>query len=52
MKKEDLIAKARERGIDLSDEQAEKYINLSEDELENIAGGFTVYPNGGANFCD
>ncbi|MDR0904502.1 MAG: hypothetical protein LBM59_07710 [Ruminococcus sp.] len=39
MKKEDLIKKARERGITLTDEQAEKYINLSEEELENIVGG-------------
>jgi hypothetical protein len=39
MKKEELIAKAAERGITLSEEQAEKYINLSDEELENIAGG-------------
>jgi DNA-directed RNA polymerase subunit RPC12/RpoP len=39
MKKEDLIKKAAERGITLDETQAEKYINLSDEELENIAGG-------------
>ncbi|MDR0975053.1 MAG: hypothetical protein LBL80_05125 [Ruminococcus sp.] len=39
MKKEDLIKKAAERGITLDETQAEKYINLSDEELENIASG-------------
>jgi hypothetical protein len=39
MKKEDLIKHAAARGITLSETQAEKYINLSDEELENIAGG-------------
>ncbi|MDR0987617.1 MAG: hypothetical protein LBL98_08010 [Ruminococcus sp.] len=37
MKKEDLIAKAAERGILLDEEAAKKYINLSEEELENLS---------------
>jgi hypothetical protein len=37
MKKEDLIKRAREHGITLSETQAEKYINLSDEELENLA---------------
>ncbi|MDR0975051.1 MAG: hypothetical protein LBL80_05115 [Ruminococcus sp.] len=39
MKKETLIKKAAERGITLTESQAEKYLALSEDELANIAGG-------------
>jgi hypothetical protein len=39
MKKSELIKKAAERGITLDETQAEKYINLSDEELENIAGG-------------
>ncbi|MDR0987619.1 MAG: hypothetical protein LBL98_08020 [Ruminococcus sp.] len=46
MKKEELIAKAREKGIELSDEQAEQYITLTDEELENIAGG------SGQLFCE
>jgi predicted Zn-ribbon and HTH transcriptional regulator len=42
MKKEDLIKKAAERGITIDETQAEKYINLSDEELENIAGGWGV----------
>ncbi|MDR0975045.1 MAG: hypothetical protein LBL80_05085 [Ruminococcus sp.] len=37
MKKEDLIKKAAERGITLDEAQAEKYISLSDEELENLA---------------
>ncbi|MDR0987623.1 MAG: hypothetical protein LBL98_08040 [Ruminococcus sp.] len=37
MKKEELIKKAAERGITLNEEQAESYINLSDEELENLA---------------
>jgi bacteriocin-like protein len=44
MKKEDLIKKAAERGITLDETQAEKYITLSDEELENISGG-------GSNLC-
>ncbi|MDR0904501.1 MAG: hypothetical protein LBM59_07705 [Ruminococcus sp.] len=41
MKKSDLIKKAAEQGVALTEEQAEKYVNLSDEELENldIAGG-------------
>ncbi|MDR0975049.1 MAG: hypothetical protein LBL80_05105 [Ruminococcus sp.] len=39
MKKEELIKKAAERGVTLSEEQAEKYLTLSDEELANIAGG-------------
>jgi hypothetical protein len=41
MKKEDLIKKAAERGITIDETQAEKYINLSDEELENleVSGG-------------
>jgi hypothetical protein len=41
MKKDELIKKAAERGITLDETQAEKYINLSDEELENleISGG-------------
>jgi bacteriocin-like protein len=39
MKKEDLIKRAAAQGITLTEEQAEKYINLSDEELANIAGG-------------
>ncbi|MDR0987621.1 MAG: hypothetical protein LBL98_08030 [Ruminococcus sp.] len=38
MKKETLIKLAAERGITLNEEQAESYINLTDEELENIAG--------------
>jgi hypothetical protein len=44
MKKEDLIKKAAERGIAIDETQAEKYVNLSDEELANIAGG-------GSNLC-
>jgi hypothetical protein len=37
MKKEDLIKKARERGITIDETQAEKYITLSDEELANLA---------------
>ncbi|MDR0904498.1 MAG: hypothetical protein LBM59_07690 [Ruminococcus sp.] len=37
MKKEDLIKKAHERGIAIDETQADKYIALSDDELENLA---------------
>jgi DNA-directed RNA polymerase subunit RPC12/RpoP len=49
MKKEDLIKKAAERGMTITEEQAEKYVNLSDEELENldVSGGckeaVTVY---------
>ncbi|MDR0975052.1 MAG: hypothetical protein LBL80_05120 [Ruminococcus sp.] len=39
MKKETLIKKAAEHGITLDEMQAEKYLNLSDEELANIAGG-------------
>ncbi|MDR0903698.1 MAG: hypothetical protein LBM59_03615 [Ruminococcus sp.] len=37
MNKESLLKKARERGITLDETQAEKYVNLSDEELENLA---------------
>ncbi|MDR0904496.1 MAG: hypothetical protein LBM59_07680 [Ruminococcus sp.] len=37
MKKDDLIKKARDRGIAIDETQADKYITLSDDELENLA---------------
>ncbi|MDR0904497.1 MAG: hypothetical protein LBM59_07685 [Ruminococcus sp.] len=37
MKKEDLIKMARERGIEIDETQADKYITLSDEELENLA---------------
>ncbi|MDR0904494.1 MAG: hypothetical protein LBM59_07670 [Ruminococcus sp.] len=46
MKKDELIAKARERGIEITDEQADKYITLSDEELENLA------VTGGGLFCN
>jgi hypothetical protein len=41
MKKEELIRRAAERGITIDETQAEKYVNLSDEELANleIAGG-------------
>jgi hypothetical protein len=41
MKKEELIKRAAERGITLDETQAEKYVNLSDEELANleISGG-------------
>jgi rubrerythrin len=39
MKKDDLIKLAADRGINLSEKQAEKYTELSDEELENLAGG-------------
>ncbi|MDR0903699.1 MAG: hypothetical protein LBM59_03620 [Ruminococcus sp.] len=41
MKKEELIRRAAEHGISIDETQAEKYINLSDEELENleISGG-------------
>ncbi|MDR0904499.1 MAG: hypothetical protein LBM59_07695 [Ruminococcus sp.] len=43
MTKEDLIKKAAARGITLTETEAEKYLNLSDEELENIAGGGPDY---------
>ncbi|MDR0975046.1 MAG: hypothetical protein LBL80_05090 [Ruminococcus sp.] len=41
MKKDELIKKAAEHGITIDETQAEKYLNLSDEELANleIAGG-------------
>ncbi|MDR0987614.1 MAG: hypothetical protein LBL98_07995 [Ruminococcus sp.] len=39
MKKEELIAKAAERGITLTESQMENYVAISDEELENVAGG-------------
>ncbi|MDR0987607.1 MAG: hypothetical protein LBL98_07960 [Ruminococcus sp.] len=39
MKKEELIKKAAERGVTLTETQAEKYVAISDEELENVAGG-------------
>jgi rubrerythrin len=39
MKKDDLIKLAAARGITLSAAQAEKYTELSDEELENLSGG-------------
>ncbi|MDR0975055.1 MAG: hypothetical protein LBL80_05135 [Ruminococcus sp.] len=39
MKKEELIAKAHERGITIDEAQVEKYVKLSDEELDTIAGG-------------
>ncbi|MDR0975056.1 MAG: hypothetical protein LBL80_05140 [Ruminococcus sp.] len=39
MKKEELIKKAAERGIDIDETAAEKLLHLSDEELANIAGG-------------
>ncbi|MDR0975047.1 MAG: hypothetical protein LBL80_05095 [Ruminococcus sp.] len=41
MKKDDLIKRAAARGITIDESQAEKYLTLSDEELENlaIAGG-------------
>ncbi|MDR0987610.1 MAG: hypothetical protein LBL98_07975 [Ruminococcus sp.] len=48
MKKEELIAKAHERGITLTELQAEKYIELSDEELENLeASGGELCPGNG-----
>jgi hypothetical protein len=46
VKKEDLIKKAAERGIAIDETTAEKYINLSDEELANldISGGCTGSP--------
>jgi hypothetical protein len=62
MKKEDLIKKAAERGITIDETQAEKYINLSDEELANleVSGGCptpgNVYKNAvtdsDANGCE
>ncbi|MDR0987604.1 MAG: hypothetical protein LBL98_07945 [Ruminococcus sp.] len=39
MKKEELIKKAARRGIAVTEAQAEKLTALTDEELENIAGG-------------
>jgi hypothetical protein len=48
MKKEDLIKKAAERGITIDETTAEKYVSLSDEELENInvSGGCEKPPDG------
>ncbi|MDR0987608.1 MAG: hypothetical protein LBL98_07965 [Ruminococcus sp.] len=38
MKKEEIIAKAFERNITINEDTAEKLTELSEEELENLAG--------------
>ncbi|MDR0975048.1 MAG: hypothetical protein LBL80_05100 [Ruminococcus sp.] len=49
MKKDDLIKLAASRGITINEEQAEKFTELSDEELENLAsGGGCIYkPDGG-----
>ncbi|MDR0987606.1 MAG: DUF2624 domain-containing protein [Ruminococcus sp.] len=39
MKKEELIKLAAQRGVTLTETQAEKYASISDEELENITGG-------------
>jgi hypothetical protein len=57
MKKEELIKKAAERGITIDETTAEKYVNLSDEELENLdvsGGGCTGSPFSKVsrdNFC-
>ncbi|MDR0975050.1 MAG: hypothetical protein LBL80_05110 [Ruminococcus sp.] len=46
MKKETLIKKAAERGITLTESQAEKYVSISDEELENLD------ISGGRNICE
>ncbi|MDR0987611.1 MAG: hypothetical protein LBL98_07980 [Ruminococcus sp.] len=48
MKKEELIKKAAERGVVLDEAQAEKYTELSDEELDNlsVSGGGCGTPDG------
>jgi hypothetical protein len=42
MKKEEILAKALDRGIILSDEQAENYTKLTDEELLSVSGGNNI----------
>jgi hypothetical protein len=47
VKKDELIKKAAERGITIDETQAEKYINLSDEQLTAVAGGAGTPPTFG-----